>query len=125
MKTQTTPRPHAPITKVVASRPRTAEERRRAQRALLKIHVLVHVLGNPKPLEGHTHTVSASGALLVLREPISENTKVTVENPMTKNKVEARVVRPPQGTHEGALVAVEFASPSPNFWGVFFPPNVN
>jgi hypothetical protein len=83
------------------------------------------VLGKPQALEGHTHTVSASGAMLVLREPIPENTKVTVENPKTQSKVEARVVRPPQVTHEGALVPVEFTTPSPNFWGVFFPPNVN
>lgn len=129
MKTQNYAGPRAltskPAAKVVASRPPTAEERRRAQRALLKIHVLVHVLGKPQALEGHTHTVSASGAMLVLREPIPENTKVTVENPKTQSKVEARVVRPPQVTHEGALVPVEFTTPSPNFWGVFFPPNVN
>ena len=117
--------PAKPAAKVAATRPPTAEERRRAQRALLKIQVLVHVVGKPKPLEGHTHTVSASGAMLVLREPIPENTKVTIENPRTNSKVEARVVRPPQGTHEGALVPIEFTTPSPNFWGVFFPPNVN
>lgn len=129
MKSQNYAGPRAltskPAGKVVASRPPTAEERRRAQRAFLKIHVLVHVLGKPKALEGHTHTVSASGGMLILPDAIPENTKVTVENPRTQSKVEARVVRPPQVTHEGALVPVEFTTPSPNFWGVFFPPNVN
>jgi len=118
-------KPPVPTHKVVASRPPTAEERRRAQRALLKIRVLVHVVGKPQALEGHTHTVSASGAMLVLPDPIAENTKVIMENPKTQAKVEVRVVRPPQVTHEGSMVPVEFTAPSPNFWGVFFPPNVN
>jgi len=111
--------------RVVASRPPTAEERRRAQRVLLRMPVLVHVIGKPEPLAGHTHTVSASGAMLVISEPLAEGTKVIVENPKTQLKVESRVVRPPQVAHEGALVPVEFTSPSPNFWGIFFPPAVN
>ena len=122
------PHPHVkgplPTTKVVASRPPTAEERRRAQRVLLKMSVVVKLPAG-KTLEGHTHTVSASGAMLVLPEPISEMTKITIENPRTQSKVEAKVVRPPQVTQEGALVPIEFTAPSPNFWGVFFPPNVN
>jgi hypothetical protein len=28
-------------------------------------------------------------------------------------------------SHEGSLVPVEFTSPSPNFWGIFFPPAIN
>lgn len=115
----------ATLQRVVASRPPTAEERRRAQRVLLRMPVLVHVVGQPKPLEGHTHTVSASGAMLVISEPLAEGTKVVVENPKTQTKVESRVVRPPQMSHEGAQVPVEFTSPSPNFWGIFFPPAVN
>ena len=122
------PQPHvkpATTQRVVSSRPPTAEERRRAQRVLLRMPVLVHVIGKPQPLEGHTHTVSASGAMLVISEPLAEGTKVIVENPKTQNKVESRVVRPPQVAHEGALVPIEFTSPSPNFWGIFFPPAVN
>jgi hypothetical protein len=111
--------------RVIASRPPTAEERRRAQRVLLKIHVIVHVIGKDKPLEGSTHTVSASGGMLILKEGLSEGTKVVVENPKTTTKVEAKVVRPPQMSHEGSLVPVEFSAPSPNFWGIFFPPVIN
>lgn len=116
------PGPHA---RVAASRPPTAEERRRAQRVLLKIRVFVHVIGKDKPLEGNTHTVSASGGMLILKEGLSEGTKVVVENPQTAAKVEAKVARPPQMSHEGSLVPVEFSSPSPNFWGIFFPPVIN
>ena len=110
---------------MVASRPPTAEERRRAQRVLLKIPVKVQVIGTPKELDGTTHTVSASGAMLIVKDPLTEGTKVMVENPKTQLKVEARVVRPPQMSHEGSLVPVEFTSPSPNFWGIFFPPALN
>jgi len=42
-----------------------------------------------------------------------------------EQQFEARVVRPPQMSHEGSQVPVEFTSPSPNFWGIFFPPDVN
>jgi len=122
VKLQPNVKPASPA-KVIASRPPTAEERRRAQRVLLRIKVVVQVAG--KTLEGHTHTVSASGAMLVLPEGLGEGTQVTIENPKTQNKVEARVVRPAQFSHEGSLVPVEFTAPSPNFWGIFFPPAVN
>jgi hypothetical protein len=104
------------------NRPPTAEERRRAQRVLLRMNVVVHVAGKP-PLPGHTHTVSASGAMVVIKEPLPEGTKVTLENPKTQNKVEAKVVRPPQITTDGSLVPVEFSTPSPTFWNIFFPPS--
>jgi len=111
--------------RVVSTRPPTAEERRRAQRVLVRIRVNVQVAGKDSIAEGFTHTVSASGAMLLLQEGLAEGTKITIENPKAQSKVEARVVRPPQMTHEGSLVPVEFTSPSPNFWGIFFPPTIN
>ncbi len=124
MKPQTNAKPAAPP-RVVSTRPPTAEERRRAQRVLLRIRVVVQVAGKASTIEGQTHTVSASGGMLILSDPLAEGTQVTIENPKTQNKIEARVVRPPQMTHEGSLVPVEFTSPSPNFWGIFFPPAIN
>ena len=86
---------------------------------------MVQVAGKPNQLEGNTHTVSASGAMLIIPEPLPEGTTLTIENPKAQTKVEARVVRPPQMSHEGSQVPVEFTSPSPNFWGIFFPPDIN
>jgi hypothetical protein len=63
--------------------------------------------------------------MLIIPEPLAEGPTLTVENPKAQTKVEARVVRPPQMSHEGSLVPVEFTSPSPNFWGIFFPPALN
>jgi hypothetical protein len=106
------------------TRPPTAEERRRAQRVLLRMPVTVHVQGKPS-LEGFTHTVSQNGAMLVVPEPLAEGAKISLENPKTHNTVEARVVRPPQITSDGCLFPVEFLTASPQFWNVFFPPSIN
>ena len=103
----------------------TAEERRRAQRVLLKMRVLVHVAGKPNPITGSTHTVSENGAMLIRPERLPEGTKISIEKPKSQKTVEARVVRPPQTSHDGAQVPVEFLSPSPSFWNIFFPPVIN
>jgi PilZ domain len=113
-----------PSARPALNRPPTAEERRRAQRVLLRIAIKLHVAGKP-PIDAFTHTVSASGAMIILREPLAEGTKVTLENTKTQNRVEVRIVRGPQPSSEGSLVPVEFATPSPTFWNVFFPPAIN
>lgn len=115
--------PH-PSARPAPLRQPTAEERRRSQRVLVRMPVVIHVAGK-EPLQGNTHTVSAGGAMVILKQGIGEGTKVTVENPATKNKVEAKVARPPQMNPEGSLVPLEFVTPSPTFWNIFFPPNSN
>ncbi len=103
----------------------TAEERRRAQRVLLKMPVLVHIANSPKPIEGFTHTVSSSGAMIILKEGLAQGTKFILENPRTQQRVEVNVVRSPQMNQDGSLLPVEFLAPAPQFWGIFFPPNLN
>ena len=118
------PAPTAPVKRSPnAARPQTAEERRRAQRVLLRMQVLVHLPGKTNPLHGVTHTVSENGAMIILPEGLSQGTKLTIENQKTQKKVEAHVVRPPQLNAEGSLIPVEFTAASPNFWNIFFPPN--
>lgn len=104
-------------------RAQTNEERRRAQRVLLRMPILIHLPGKANPLHGFTHTVSASGAMIILPEGLSQGTKLSIENPKTQKKVDAHVVRPPQMNPEGSLIPVEFTVPSPQFWNIFFPPN--
>jgi hypothetical protein len=103
-------------------RPQTNEERRRAQRVLLRMPILIHLPGKANPINGVTHTVSASGAMIILAEGLPSGTKLAIENPKTQKKVEAHVVRPPQMNPEGSLVPIEFTTPSPQFWNIFFPP---
>ena len=124
MKPLTTTKLPAPSARPALNRPPTAEERRRAQRVLLRIAVTIHVVGRPA-IQAFTHTVSASGAMIIMPEPLVEGTKITIENMKTQNKVEAKVARPPQPSSEGSLVPVEFSTPSPRFWNVFFPPTIN
>ena len=122
--THTRLQPGTPV-KPGLTRPLTSEERRRAQRVLLKVPVRLSVAGKKQPIEGATHTVSATGALIVVPEALQQGTKFTLENATTQKKIDAHVARPPQFSPEGSLVAVEFSSPSPNFWNVFFPPVIN
>jgi len=107
------------------TRPLTSEERRRAQRVLLRVPVRLKIAGKTQTIEGATHTVSATGALVVLTEAIPQGTKITIENITTQKTVEAQIPRPPQFSSEGSLVPVEFTSSAPNFWNVFFPPVIN
>ena len=106
-------------------RPQTNEERRRAQRVLLRMPVLIHLPGKTNPIQGFTHTVSASGAMIILAEGLPSGTKLAIENPKTQKRVEAHVVRPPQMNPEGSLVPIEFTAPAPQFWNIFFPPSTS
>jgi PilZ domain len=107
------------------TRPMTSEERRRAQRVLLRVPVKLIVAGKKSEIVGATHTVSATGALILLPEALAQGTKLTLENATTKKTIEAHVARPPQFSPDGSLVPIEFSEPAPNFWNVFFPPVVN
>ena len=113
--------PHKP-NPVIPHRPPTPEERRRTQRVLLRVPVILHLAGK-SPVHGNTHTVSAGGAMIVVKDAINEGTKVTIENPATKAQIEGKVVRPPQLAADGLLVPIEFTTPSPTFWNIFFPPS--
>jgi hypothetical protein len=76
-----------------------------------------------KPIEGTTHTVSATGGMIILRQGLEAGTKFILENPRTQQKVEVNVVRPAQ--LNPSLVPVEFLAAAPQFWNIFFPPDVN
>ena len=105
----------------------TAEERRRAQRVLVRIPVVAHlkVKDKTEPVPGFTHTVSATGAMIILPEGLAAGTKFVLENPRTQQRVEVNVARPSQLNQEGSLVPIEFLTPAPQFWNIFFPPSVN
>jgi hypothetical protein len=103
----------------------TAEERRRAQRVLLRMPVLLHVPNKPEPVKAETHTVSQTGAMLLVPEGFPAGAKLTIEHPQTQARVEVRIVRAAQLSQGGSLQPIEFVTPAPHFWGVFFPPALN
>ncbi len=115
----------ATATRPAITRPPTSEERRRAQRVLLRMPVLLHLANREEPVDAQTHTVSQNGAMILSPEPLAEGTQIALENPRNQKRVDARVVRPPQVAQGGSLVPVEFTTPSPTFWAVFFPPAFN
>src|SRR4029077_8311878 len=88
--------PH-PSARPTVTRQPTAEERRRSQRVFVRMPVIIHVAGG-KVLPGNTHTVSAGGAMVILKEGIGEGTKVTEKNPPQKNKGRSKV--PPPAANE-------------------------
>jgi hypothetical protein len=87
--------------------------------------VLLHIPNQADPVKAETHTVSQTGAMLLVREGFPAGAKFTLEHPPTKNRVEVRIVRTAQLSQGGSLQPVEFLTPAPNFWGVFFPPALN
>lgn len=87
--------------------------------------VLVHLVNKPEAISGFTHTVSATGAMIILPEGFSAGTKFILENPKTHERVEVNVVRPAQMNQEGSLLPVEFLTPAPTFWNIIFPPNLS
>jgi hypothetical protein len=115
----------ATATRPAITRAPTSEERRRAQRVLLRMPILLHLPNKTEPASAETHTVSQNGAMLLVKEPLLEGTKLALENPRNQKRVDARVVRAGQLAQGGTLVPVEFTTPSPIFWGVFFPPSLN
>src|SRR5260370_8175118 len=88
-------RPSPTSVRPALTRQPTAEERRRAQRVLLRTPVLVHIANNPKAVEGITHTVSATAAMTTLRERIPPGTTFTLCNPKTQHKFAVQISRTP------------------------------
>ena len=97
---------------------------RRSDRVLLDIPLVIrgHSGGRAFQEETFTVTVSAHGALLMLETEVSLGQKLVVMNPKSSEEREVRVAYK-GAVHAGlAQVAVEFASPSPEFWQMESPP---
>lgn len=97
---------------------------RRSERVLLDMPIVVCGQSGSRKFQEETFTVtvSAHGALLMLEANVSLGQRVVVMNPKNWDEREARVAY--KGTvHAGlAQVAVEFSTPSPEFWQMDSPP---
>lgn len=67
-----------------------------------------------------TVVVNAHGGLLLLKHEINDGEMLVVENPLTQEEQECRVVFQGEPSDRGQRVGVEFLTPSPHFWGVEF-----
>ena len=72
--------------------------------------------------ESHSVKVSLWGGLIPLKSAIKQGQGLVLTNQGTGETKEAHVVYL-KGMHLGRrLVAIEFLEPSPEFWGLSFPP---
>jgi len=101
------------------------DDRRRSQRVMMRVGVVVRYTLNGKEmsLQAHTVAVNIHGAMICVAESIPAETALDVEHKMTKERIAGRVTRQAQHSPDGYLIPVEFVSPSSNFWRISFPPS--
>jgi len=102
-----------------------AVNRRRSQRVMMKLPVRIataETSGKQWQEETYTVAVSAHGALLVLKEPVSRGQRLTLTNVSTKAAIECLVAHIDKPSSAPLQVGVEFLLADPSFWRVAFPP---
>jgi len=100
--------------------------RRRSERVMLKIPVCLSITSSEGIVtEENTYTevVNAHGGLLGLEMEISAGQHFLLTNSKTGITRECSVVRTQESpARRGRVVAFQFATPSPDFWPIVFPP---
>jgi len=100
------------------------KERRRTVRVMLSIPLKVHGIsteGETFAVETKTHTVSLHGASLELEYPVQLGDILMIENELTHEQVEGRVVTLKKTREGRAHVGIEFTDKDVNFWHMVFP----
>jgi hypothetical protein len=69
-----------------------------------------------------TATVSAHGCLLRLKGTVARLDELLIVNPATQQEVIGTVIFLGEDKIPPREVGIEFAIPSPRFWGIIFPP---
>jgi len=100
--------------------------RRRSQRVILSLRVIVRTEDGPKAAsfeeETHTLIVNAHGALIALKSKVAKGQKLRLTNLATKAEQVCRVANLGPTSEGKAQIGVEFLKPSPDFWQISFPP---
>ncbi|HXP80247.1 MAG TPA: PilZ domain-containing protein [Verrucomicrobiae bacterium] len=100
--------------------------RRRSQRVILSLRVIVRTDDGPKPTsfeeETHTLIVNAHGALIALKAKVAKGQKLRLTNRATKAEQACRVASLGPTSEGKAQIGVEFLKPCPDFWQISFPP---
>ena len=100
-------------------------QRRRSQRILLRLNVLVAF---DLPEAGHRQThaftvyVNAHGGLLESPFRMTTGQRLTLINPQTGKEVHCTVIEVHRSADGFYQVAFEFEMPCPQFWAIAFPP---
>jgi hypothetical protein len=102
-----------------------AQNRRRSQRVLLQVPVLIRAYlpeGTPIQSQAFTQVVNAHGGLIGASFQMTEGQRIRLISPHSKKEAGCRVVW--VGTvKEGSFpTGFEFDEPNAQFWGISFPP---
>jgi hypothetical protein len=100
------------------------EERRRSQRVIIRIPVILHVTiaDQNTTVKAVTASVNDRGAMILCSRTLAPNLQLQLENQGTHQKLPVRVTRAPAESSEGYLIPVEFTAPAAGFWQIAFPP---
>jgi PilZ domain len=100
------------------------KERRRTVRVLLSVPLRVSGLteiGERFSVKALSHSVSLHGASVELELEVVSGELLQLENEVTREKVEGKVVSIRRTRDGKKYVSVEFISAKPNFWHMAFP----
>ncbi len=100
------------------------KERRRTVRVMLSVPLRVsgHTeIGERFSVKAMSHSVSLHGASVELELEVVLGEILQLENEVTREKVEGKVVSIRRSREGKKYVALEFTSPKPNFWHMAFP----
>lgn len=101
------------------------EKRRRSQRVMLRLDVLVRLeIQEGSPLQTHafTVTVNAHGGLMESPFRMVAGQRITLINPQSGKEVRCTVVTVQRSSEGYLATAFEFERQSPQFWAIAFPP---
>lgn len=102
------------------------QNRRRSQRVLLQIGVLLRADlpgGESYQVQAFTLMVNAHGGLLEAPLRVAANQRITLVTPQTGKLAGCRVVRVEGPSDSNYTIAFEFDERNPHFWPITFPPD--
>ena len=114
-----------PRIKIVVDPPSNLSNRRRSQRMVLQMPLLLRTEltdGRKVRVRASTLVVNAHGGLLKLPLMPEANHKIALVNPQTGIEAWCRVIRSVRSSADTATLAFEFHEPSATFWPISFPP---
>jgi hypothetical protein len=100
------------------------KERRRTMRVMLSVPLKVHGIsaeGETFAVETKSHTVSLHGASIELEHAVAIGDILLLENELTREQVDGKVVTIKRGRDGKIYVGIEFTDLHLNFWHMAFP----
>jgi hypothetical protein len=100
------------------------KERRRTMRVMLSVPLKVHGItadGETYAVNTKSHTVSLHGASVELEHTVALGDILLLENELTHEQVEGRVVTIKRSREGKNYVGIEFTDLNANFWHMAFP----